>query len=130
MAARWIAGKEGISEKKVVQAIQTKEITFGTLQRYSIGSALKRFSNGSLMNLYWPQFHQERTIHTNHSRLLRKVNMLIEDDSGQSKLLRILLYGFYSGLHNSINKSHRERLIRMQRRIRRRQTLQSQSVEG
>jgi len=128
-AARWIARREGISERKVLQAVQAKEITFSTLQRYSIGSALKRFSHGSLMNLYWPQFQQERNIHSGHSRLLRKLNMLIEKDSGRNKLLGILFHGFYTGLHNNLNRTYRERLFRMQKRIRRRQRLQNHFLD-
>lgn len=119
-AAQWIAKKEGIARDEVLQAIRTRKISLYTLKKYSIGTALKHHTQGSLTNLYWPEFHEERMLRNEEVKLIRKLNLLIESHTSRNRLLHFILHGFYSGLHRHLAGSQISRFKRMRERIRKR----------
>lgn len=119
-AARWIANKEGLTEDQIPNAVRSRRLNFGILNKYSIGKALNRISRGILANLFAPLFWQEHRNHTEELRLLKKLQLMIRQEEQATDWSSYLLYGFFvfevqSVSHDSINR-YRRKIRRIKRR--------------
>ncbi len=118
-ASRWIARQEGLAETEVVPAIRQKRLTWKVLQKYSIGSALRRWCRGKLEQIFAPAYLQDYAHFLEEHRLLRRISNLKKSLSLGS-LIDFILYGFFYHDTRMAAREHQQRYDRIARRIRRR----------
>lgn len=102
-ASKWIAIKEGIKEKDILTYIRTEKLTMRIINKYSIGQALKRISNGKIEKLFGSLFWNEHKTYLEEQKILRKIR---NQKSRFSKLniFHILLYGLFV---SEVSRTHR-----------------------
>jgi len=111
-ASKWVADREGFAENNIVHSIHKGRLTFRIFEKYSIGQALKKMSNGKIDKLFGTLFWIEHSAYLDEKRILRKIK-------NQNKrflklnIIRTLLYGLFAG---EVVKTH-FRQQRVYRRI-------------
>jgi len=101
-ASKWIAEQEKFEDNNIVHSIQKGKLNFQLLEKYSIGRALKKISNGKIENLFAKHFWKDHSIFLEEQRILRKIK-------NQNKrfikmnVIRSLLYGFFA---KEVAKTH------------------------
>jgi len=114
-ASCWIARQEGLEPRDITGAIRQKQLTMGTLKKYSIGTALKKYARNSLVTLYLPFFQKEFMSNAEERRIHKKINRIIRGETGHP-LVTFLFYGIFTPLVRQQTRNYIFRLERMQKR--------------
>ena len=112
LAAQWIARQEGIAEHQITRAVRTRRLNVKIIQKYSIGTALRRLCRGCLEELFTPFFWKEQ----HEARLIQKWQKMLRREQQGRHLGFYLLFGFFAPL---VLANSDEDITRYERKIRR-----------
>jgi len=115
-AARWLVAKEGIELAAINSILKSDQFNFNSLNKYPVGSALKRYAGKSLIKLFLPLLNREQMKQSEEQRIQKKIRRLIRRETTPHPLVSFLLYGFYRHIVAQVSSEYLFRINVLKKR--------------
>ncbi|MCK5076406.1 MAG: hypothetical protein KAR38_08520, partial [Calditrichia bacterium] len=126
-ASKWVAQKEGFQENDLIPGIQKGELSFKTIQKYSIGRVLRKLSKGRIERLFTPVFWREQKAFLKEHKLQKKLNSL-KNEERRKGILSLILNGFFTGEALFKDNMPSKRYEKIARRMKRRAAIYDKDI--